>query len=189
MKEWELLHCPGYFLQGISNTWLQSPPVPGVPTHQSWCIYTPQKPPRNKANEGHSTSLSWKYQHLRGYFYNRTNPDKLHSPRVWFIWKELTWESCKYRLPVMNLWVYVGARAWQTSFPKCLSGALDRVSLPSIGSWALFERRYSKNRAWFSVQSHTQDYLCVHPCTLILCQLGRAASLTNPQPKTTNSLE
>lgn len=93
------------------------------------------KAPRNKANKGHSTSLSWKYQHLRGYFCNRTNPNTLHTPRVWFIWKELTWESWKCRLPVMNLWVYVGARAQHTFFPKCLSATLGRVSLPPL--WKL----------------------------------------------------
>lgn len=95
----------------------------------------PHKPPRNKANKGHSASLSWKYQHLRGYFCNRTNPNTLHSPRVWFIWKELTWESWKHRLPVTNLQVHVGARAQHTFFPKCLSGTLGRVSLPPL--WKL----------------------------------------------------
>lgn len=91
--------------------------------------------PRNKANKRQSTSLSWKYQHLRGYFCNWTNPNTLHSPRVRLIQEELTWESCKNRLPVMNLWVYAGARAWETSFPKYLSGTLDRVSLPPL--WKL----------------------------------------------------
>lgn len=162
----------------------------GVPTLQSRCIYSLINPPGTKQTRGtaHPSAESTNIGEAifaTGLTQTRCTLQGCDS-------SERSWRGRAGSTDYLSR-IYrsmLGPEPNTLSSPNvCQEHWVESLSLP-FGSWAfVFERRYSKNRAWFSGQSQEHDYLCIHPCTLILCQLGRAASLTDPQPKTTNSLE
>lgn len=143
--------------------------------------------PSKQSKQGAQHIPQLKVPTFGGYFCNWTNPNTLSKGVIHLKGADVG------ELQVQTTCHRFMGLCWGQS----LRDFLPQMSVRNTG-WSLspspleaglyvFERRYSKNRAWCSVQSHTQDYLCIPPCTLTLCQVGRAASLTDP--KTTNSLE